>query len=884
MQFHVFLVRLLDRTWCAAIATALLLLSGAALAADLGFRIAASPSWVKALPVDYAVKAPVDGGEPLLFLLSDAQTRVHGADLQTYHRFVRKALTHAGVEALARIEVGFDPSYQTLTLHTIRVVRDGQVMERLAAPAVRILQRERELESRIYDGSKTANVFLEDVRVGDIVEFAYTVRGTNPVFGGRLSGWFDLQKRRPVQRLHARLLWPAGRPIYMTPHNLTTQSIVTTTDGLTEYSWDGPAAATPEVDSSAPGWYDPTQWVEWSEFKDWNAVARWAEPLYRVPGALDESLRKEVARISMVAHDDRQQVREVLRFVQGEIRYLGIEIGAGSHAPSAPATVFKRRFGDCKDKSLLMLTLLHALGIEARAALVNTRTTRAVESLQATPNAFNHVLVRVKLGTEYYWLDPTRAPQAGSLERIVQADFGVALVVDSSSSGLTAMRTAAPNRDRRTVGALFDATSDAIEVDYTITTSGEGLAAEDIRSYLSARKREEVQQDYLNYYARYYPSIAAKAPLQVTDDTEANRITVVERYLIREFWQRANGRQRLEAHVYAPDVSDRLQMPKDRKREAPLHVRHPIEFEQTTEVRLPEAWAIKPEKFALNDPVFSFEREISYQKMTLTLVHRYVSRADHVTARDVERYAGELQKARDEIDYVLYRSDPAQRADDPANGINWPVAFIAVLTTGFWLWLARKLHRYDPPPRAAVFDRQLQGIRGWLLLPALGLFIAPFRMAMDAKDLLPPFYAGTWASLTTPGAEAYHPLWAPVLLFEIAINTGSLVMIGLLALLFFTKRTSTPRLYVWIIGGTVLSAVVDIALLTLIPVGREQIDPKLVGGVIRDVVAATVWIVYFRVSVRVSSTFVKRLPGNTNSAEEKSVPEPAVRSHLMESP
>lgn len=92
--------------------------------------------------------------------------------------------------------------------------------------------------------------------------------------------------------------------------------------------------------------------------------------------------------------DPGQRMLAALRFVQGQIRYLGVEIGAGSHAPSAPAVVLQRRFGDCKDKSLLAVTMLRSLGIDAEPALVNTNARRGIAGWLATPSAFDHVIAR----------------------------------------------------------------------------------------------------------------------------------------------------------------------------------------------------------------------------------------------------------------------------------------------------------------------------------------------------------------------------------------------------------------------------------------------------------------------------------------------------------
>jgi transglutaminase-like putative cysteine protease len=101
--------------------------------------------------------------------------------------------------------------------------------------------------------------------------------------------------------------------------------------------------------------------------------------------------------------------------VQDEVRYLGIELGTYSHTPTGPSKVFERRFGDCKDKTLLLATVLNELGIDARPALVNTDARRALDGWQPSPYAFDHVIVRAELGGKTYWLDPTTPYQRGTL-------------------------------------------------------------------------------------------------------------------------------------------------------------------------------------------------------------------------------------------------------------------------------------------------------------------------------------------------------------------------------------------------------------------------------------------------------------------------------------
>ena len=51
--------------------------------------------------------------------------------------------------------------------------------------------------------------------------------------------------------------------------------------------------------------------------------------------------------------------------MQDEVRYLGLENGISAYKPSSPNKVYNQRFGDCKDKSLLLVTMLNQMNIEA---------------------------------------------------------------------------------------------------------------------------------------------------------------------------------------------------------------------------------------------------------------------------------------------------------------------------------------------------------------------------------------------------------------------------------------------------------------------------------------------------------------------------------------
>lgn len=833
-------------------------------AGDKQFDIGPAPAWVDLLTPDDAAEPPADQvAAGVHFLLLDQQVRVDGRERVLYQHVAAKALNERGVESLANVDVRFDPSYQRLTLHTITVRRGGRTVARFNPAAVKLLQRETDLEALIFDGSMTASVFLADVRVGDVIDYAYSLRGHNPVFGQQHFGRFSLQWSVPVARAHARLLWPLGRPLNMRHHNGAAEPVVNAGATHRDHRWDLRAVPARQVEGDAPSWFDPYPSVQWGEFEDWQAVAKWALPLYRLPqGPPPAPVQAEAARMAAQSPEAGQRLLAALRFVQRDVRYLGIETGPGSHAPSQPARVLERRFGDCKDKALLTVALLRALGMEADPALVNTAQRRGIESWLPSPSAFNHVVVRARLDGRDLWLDPTRSLQEGSVATLAQADYGPALVVNERTDRLVPMAGEQALRHAREVRAVFDSREGLDKpVKYTVSSVAHGAAADALRATLASQSREQLQKQYVNFYANYFAGVAVAAPLEVADDAAANAVTLTEHYVIDKFWQRSDANKRLVAAIDAPELFDYLRQPRTQVRNSPLSLAHPTDLKHVTEVRLPASWSVKPDTTRIEDPAFEFQREERWiEGRTLVLTDRFKSRLDHVAAADVGRYAASIEKARKAVNYELYWSDtPAAKAAPPAP--HWLPAVVGVLALLGCVVLAWRVYLWDPQPWEAFAPADPlapRGLRGWLLLVALGVVVSLFRRVRDLQTLVPSFSADTWLALTAEGGSSYHPLWGPLLLFELVGNLAWVAGYGVLAVLFVQRRSSVPRVFIAVTLGGLLLSGLDLVLAGLIPQAALAASARDWGALFGQGLSAALWTSYFLRSRRVLATFVER--------------------------
>ncbi|MBN8486680.1 MAG: DUF3857 domain-containing protein, partial [Burkholderiales bacterium] len=173
------------------------------------YRIEPIPAWV--VPAVERAGASV-APAAMHYRVLDEQLRIDERSQEESVHVVRVVNEPAGLTAASQIELEFDPGYQTLALHHVDVIRAGQRSTRLNPQRIQLLQRETQLERRMIDGRVTLSLQVEDLRSGDQLDYAFTRRGRNPIFGARAlhATWMG-SWRGPVATMQLRVLAPAGR-------------------------------------------------------------------------------------------------------------------------------------------------------------------------------------------------------------------------------------------------------------------------------------------------------------------------------------------------------------------------------------------------------------------------------------------------------------------------------------------------------------------------------------------------------------------------------------------------------------------------------------------------------------------------------------------------
>ncbi len=182
-----------------------------------------------------AIDAAPAPGQGYWWLLSDRQ--INPAVDEVFYHEVRQAITSAGADACAHISMNFDPSRQSLTLHWITVWRGLKKFERLDPARVHVGAVGAEAPESLLHPGKIASLALDDVRPGDIVDYAYSIEGGNPMLAGKFTAIVPLQFQQPVGLAVTRLVWPANRRFCIKNHATDLKPTVLRGANGLEFSW-----------------------------------------------------------------------------------------------------------------------------------------------------------------------------------------------------------------------------------------------------------------------------------------------------------------------------------------------------------------------------------------------------------------------------------------------------------------------------------------------------------------------------------------------------------------------------------------------------------------------------------------------------------------------
>jgi hypothetical protein len=806
-------------------------------------KISDPPAWVTKINLHEA--AVLDGVNDIYYLLVDKQVNL--IDPSEFSHFAMKVLNSSGIQSVSDITVEFDPGYQELTFHGIRIIRDGQIIDKLTGAGINVFQRETQLERFIYDGSLTASINLTDVRKNDIIEYSYTIKGFNPLNQGHYSSSFYQEYGIPVSKIFNRIIADPRKDIQIRQFNGADEPVISNDNRRKEYSWTLSEVAALKAEDNLPAWFYPFSFVAFTTFKSWEEVVEWAMPLY----SYDRDKVKREIKLCEESESLESEVLCLIRAVQDEIRYLALASGMSAYKPNEPTRVFHQKYGDCKDKSLLLVALLNNKGLEAYPLLVSSHSGHALPEKLPGFSVFNHCVVYFKLKNREYFVDPTISNQGGDLDNMVFPNYEYGLLIKPGQHALLSI----PDRYRSSISVseIINVKSIRGEASYFIETEYKGQAADNMRQIYNSYTIDYLQKENLDYYSHMYSGIEARQDFFYEDDlrNSTNVFITQENYLLKDYWMAPADSSYWYFEVYPLMIESYIDYPKSAGRTMPYYIGGQLSFSNYTKIILPENWPISIPPFQVQGEGFTYSDFVSVSGNEVVVRHAYERNKEFISPESTFEFLRKHDDIKKQLSLNLSHTDGIS-----GFRLSWAAIIITLITLGAGAYFANRLYtEYDPDPLSVATPLS---IGGWLILPAIGLTVSPFILIYqlistgyyNQNDLL---------SIIQSGSEYTFEL---LILFTFILISNLLIIVYtiLVAILFFKRRTSVPRLITYLYG-------INLAFLLLILVIYHTILPVEIASagsgiterdIFQAILGAAIWIPYFMRSKRVKETFCIR--------------------------
>ncbi len=337
-------------------------------------------------------------------------------------------------------------------------------------------------------------------------------------------------------------------------------------------------------------------------FETWPDVSRFISELSDPQVQLDDALAGKARELIAEAKTEFEKIQAIGRYAQN-IKYVSIQIGVGRGGgirPHSSLEVFRKSYGDCKDKANLMRAMLRAVGITAYPVGIYSGDPTYVRAELPSPNQFNHCIIAIKVSDAVQVPTIITHPKLGRLMIFDPTDVytpvgdlpwylqgSQALVVAGADGDLLKMPVTPPEANR-----LERQSEVTLTPEGSITAVVHERAAGQSAAAFRHEFRRKSQPDYMKMIERWVTSGATGAKVikvEPSDNNVEGKFGLDVEFTVPNYAQSMRGK----LLVFKPAVVFRREQVVliGPKRKYPVVLKSEA-YSETVRVKLPEGFEV----------------------------------------------------------------------------------------------------------------------------------------------------------------------------------------------------------------------------------------------------------------------------------------------------
>ncbi|MCG7497825.1 DUF3857 and transglutaminase domain-containing protein [Vibrio sp. Of7-15] len=293
----------------------------------------------------------------------------------------------------------FNEKIENLTLLSVASIDKSGGVKSINPSSLQILDTD---NSRSFSDTKEVVLTIPGLTGGSLAVIEYEIVRDHSKQETDWSQVFFTQSGYPIQKFDLAISWTTSQQLYWSSNSNDVEC------KETDHRLQCSGADIPVFkNDNNIYWRDHIGQVSIGESQDWQQVIETSDNAMNSAlsdtAGVDELLKKIISD----TEDINDKIHRIHEFVARNIRYVSMSELGHTITPHSVASIIKNRYGDCKDKSILLHELLRRIGIESYPVLVATDRTDPSELILPTLSYFDHIVMCFDHRGQQYCLDAT---------------------------------------------------------------------------------------------------------------------------------------------------------------------------------------------------------------------------------------------------------------------------------------------------------------------------------------------------------------------------------------------------------------------------------------------------------------------------------------------
>ena len=364
---------------------------------------------------DIIAAAPADDAYPqagALILLADEKISITPAHAEVSEmRYIIKILNERGKESFSESHIDYDSTYETIALEYARTIKpDGAVVD-VGSRHIRDVSKY--LNFPLYSNARVFIISFPEIAEGSVIEYKVRVSRNELINKKDVVEVYPVQSSEPILQADFVLETPQD---YKPGIKLINESYNTFGAALAPsvqqgkdsnfYRWHFTAIPQIIPEANMPPAVEINPSILISTFSSWDDIYAWWIKLAQDKIQADQDIKDKVKALTAHAGSEEARLRSLYNYCAKEIRYVAVEYGQAGYEPHRAGEVFRNKYGDCKDKAILLVTMLREAGFSAWPVLIPTKN--CYDLRRDFPSMlFDHCIAAVWVNGKTVFLDAT---------------------------------------------------------------------------------------------------------------------------------------------------------------------------------------------------------------------------------------------------------------------------------------------------------------------------------------------------------------------------------------------------------------------------------------------------------------------------------------------